>query len=310
MPRRKGGAGRPGGLDEARELVALVASLSEAGDALSAGAVAARLGVSRERAEKLVALVLTAAGAGGSRLPLVEEDGAVTMLLTRGMRGRAVRLTTRETVAVEAALERLGVREDDPLRERLEGALAPAAPSENLVRRLVSGEKDPALAALIADCARALAERRDLRFLYRRAGGGPAGPRCVTPLRLRCEDDAWYLEAYDRDRAGERTFRLDRMSEMENVSRAPEPAPTPVPQTAPTVRITFDDPRYLDLLPWHDLHVLERGEKYVVAETPSYGSSWLPRMLAACGGSAHVDDPTLAEQARAYARGQLAEARA
>ena len=45
MPTRSPGAGRPGSLDEARELVALVSSLSDAGDSLSAAAVAERLGV-------------------------------------------------------------------------------------------------------------------------------------------------------------------------------------------------------------------------------------------------------------------------
>ncbi|HBG3383148.1 TPA: hypothetical protein KQB18_004396, partial [Clostridioides difficile] len=58
MPRRAS-AGRIGAVDEARELVALVSSLSEAGDALSAKAVAARLGTTPERAEKLIGLVGT-----------------------------------------------------------------------------------------------------------------------------------------------------------------------------------------------------------------------------------------------------------
>ena len=48
MSARPRGAGRPGALDEARELVALVASLSEAGDALTLDAVSSRLGVSPE----------------------------------------------------------------------------------------------------------------------------------------------------------------------------------------------------------------------------------------------------------------------
>lgn len=311
MPRRKGAGGRPGGLDEARELVALVASLSEAGDALTADAVAARLGVSSERAEKLVGLVLTSAAAGGTRLPLVEEDDGVTMLLTRGMRGRAVRLTREETVALEAALERLGVAEGDPLRGRLEGALSPAGPDEGLVRRLVTGEKDPALAKTISACARALAEHRDLRFSYRRGGTGPAEGRRVSPRRLRCEDDAWYLEAYDLDRAGERTFRLDRMSEVQAAARGDAAAGrTPCAgrpaQPARMVRITFDDPHYLKLLPWHELSVLERSDGRAVAETPFFGGPWLVRMIAACGGSAHVEDPELAALVADYAREQLA----
>ena len=59
MTSRRSGAGRPGSLDEARELVTLISSLSDAGDSLSADAVAERLGIDAEEAEKLVALVLS-----------------------------------------------------------------------------------------------------------------------------------------------------------------------------------------------------------------------------------------------------------
>lgn len=305
MPRKKGSAGRPGGLDEARELVALVASLSEAGDALTAEAVADRLGVSMERAEKLVGLVLTASGSGGARLPLVEEGGGVTMLLTRGMRGRAVRLTRDETVALEAALERLGVDAGDPLRTRVEAALDPTPLDESLVRRLVSGEGDPRLAGTISTCAQALAERRGLRFSYRRGGAGRPEPRHVSPRRLRSEGEAWYLEAYDLDRMGERTFRLDRMCEVE-ISSADVKAPAEADGgPTRTVRITFDDPDLLEALPWHELVVLERDDEHAIAQTPFYGGQWLVRMVAACGGDAHVDDPGLEALVADYARAQL-----
>ena len=53
MCARRTGAGRPGALDTAHELVPLVSSLSEAGDALSSDAVAERLGVDEGEAEKL-----------------------------------------------------------------------------------------------------------------------------------------------------------------------------------------------------------------------------------------------------------------
>lgn len=305
MPRKKGSAGRPGGLDEARELVALVASLSEAGDALTAEAVSSRLGVSAERAEKLVALVLTASGSDGARLPLVEEAGEVTMLLTRGMRGRAVRLTRDETVALEAALERLGVSADDPLRKRVEGALDPSSLDASLVRRLVASERDPLLAEAISTCARALAERHGLRLSYLRDGSDRPEIRHVSPRRLRCEDETWYLEAYDLDRAGERTFRLDRMRELEVSAEARRVPSDAGASPAHMVQITFDDSRLLDALPWHELAVLEQDDEHAVAETPFYGGQWLVRMVAACGGSAHVDDPGLAALVTDYARTQL-----
>lgn len=72
------------------------------------------------------------------------------------------------------------------------------------------------------------------------------------------------------------------------------------------VRLTFGDERYLDLLAWHDLRVTTGpGTVPVEAETPYYGGSWLPRMVAACGGTVRCDDAEVMGRAEAYAREQL-----
>ena len=118
MPPKMVAAGG-GALGEARELVALVASLSEAGDALTAQAVASKLGVSLERAEKLIELVLTASVGDGLGLPLIEEKDGVSLLTSRGVRGRRLRLTRAETVALLAALDRMGTSGADELRDAL-----------------------------------------------------------------------------------------------------------------------------------------------------------------------------------------------
>ena len=307
---RSGGrtnAGRRGALEEARELVALVSSLSEAGDALSVEAVSARLGVSGERAEKLVGLVATACSADGTGLPLVNEgDGRLTLLLDTGLRGRRLRLDRAETAALLAALDRVGVPARDPLRERLEGSLAGSAPSEELVRRMLGEPGRPAPEALPA-CAGALLAQRGLRFCYKKPGGGAREGRRVLPERLRCEGDLWYLDAYDIDRRGARTFRLDRMDELEELPvRTDRPAKALGDEPRRTVRLRFSDPRYLDLLPWHDLSVVLREEGgAVVAETPYFGGMWLPRMVAACAGTVICDDPEVERLAGEYAAREL-----
>lgn len=310
---RSGGranAGRRGALEEARELVALVSSLSEAGDALSVEAVSARLGVSRERAEKLVELVATACSADGAGLPLVNEgDGRLTLLLDTGLRGRRLRLDRAETTALLAALDRVGVPAQDPLRERLEGSLAGAAPSEELVRRML-GEPGRAAPDALPACASALLARRGLRFCYKKPDGDECEARSVLPEGLRCEGDLWYLDAYDIDREGARTFRLDRMENLEELpARTSRPAKTRGEEPRRTVRLRFDDPRYLDLLPWHDLSVVLREEGgAVVAETPYFGGMWLPRMVAACAGAVSCDDPEVERLAGEYAAGELESA--
>lgn len=297
--------GRPGSTEEARELVALVSSLSETGDALDADAVAARLGVSRAHAEKLLSLVLTARTTAGAGLPLVDDDGALALVSSGGTRGRALRLTRSETLALVAALEQLGVPDDDPLRSRLESALDADPVDEGLVRGLAGARTDGGAAPALAVCAGALAARRDLAFSYRRLDGGAPTDRRVRPLGLRREDGAWLLDAFDLGRAGERTFRVDRMSDARACAPAAPTAPAAEPGAGDgtrTVRLSFSDPRYLELLPWHELDVEPAGAGGVIrARTPWYGGSWLVRMVAACGGTCTTDDPELAARVRALA---------
>ena len=297
MPARSTGAGRPGALDEARELVALVSSLSEAGDALNAAAVAERLGVSEERGEKLVELVLCSTLVGGTGLPLVSDEGGLTLVGANGVRGRRLRLTQAETLALVAALERLGVPDDDPLRTTLEESLSSEPVGEELVRRL---------AAALSCCARAIASRREVLFLYRKSGEKDAERRRVVPTALRTEDDAWFLDAFDLVRDGERTFRLDR---MEGVSLGDHPEAPQSEARGPSARpvnVTFDDASYLDLLPWHDLQIVSApAEGPIQARIPYYGGMWLPRMIAACAGTARCDDPEVTNLVKAYAREQL-----
>lgn len=304
MPRRSS-SGRTGAVDEARELVALVSSLSEAGDALSAEAVASRLGTTVERAEKLIGLVGTSSASGGIGLPLtLEDDGEATLAFSGGVRGRRLRLTRGEAVALSAALERLGVGPDDPLRGRLETALGSEPVRKDLVRRVI-GSRSGTESEKVESCARAILERASLSFLYRGAGDERARRRSCVPRAIRAEGDSWYLDAHDLDRGGERTFRLDRMEEVERGPRVAAPKGCEK-GAGREVDVTFDDSHYLDLLPWHGLRVTGTGEDgSVSARIDYYGGMWLPRMIAACGGAARTTDPEVARLVREYARGLL-----
>ena len=133
--------------------------------------------------------------------------------------------------------------------------------------------------------------------------------RAGAPPQLRAarhqSRDSWYLDAHDLDREGERTFRLDRMEEVEQGPRTTEPKKCEK-NARREVDITFGDPHYLDLLPWHGLRVTGNGEDgSVSARIDYYGGMWLPRMIAACGGTARTADPEVARLALEYARGLL-----
>ncbi|SDT15078.1 Predicted DNA-binding transcriptional regulator YafY, contains an HTH and WYL domains [Nocardioides scoriae] len=67
---------------------------------------------------------------------------------------------------------------------------------------------------LLLRTARACRDQVRLRFGYR-AGDGTTSERRVEPLRLVATSRRWYLAAWDLDRDDWRTFRLDRMSEVE-----------------------------------------------------------------------------------------------
>lgn len=312
MARKASPAGRRGALDEARELVALVASLSEAGDALSAEAVAAKLGTTTERAEKLVGLVLTASLGDGARLPLVEEDGEVTLLFSEGVRGRRLRLTRSETVAVAAALKRLGVPEADPLRAKIDSSLADGALDQQVVERAMAPSAHEAQADALRICAQARTQGRELAFDYRKLSGSAAEKRRVMARALRYESDAWYLDAWDLDRDGERTFRVDRMGALELGERREARARLEAaPADTRLVDVTFTEPSYLDLLGLraHLLHAQADEKGTVHAKVAYYGGDWLVRMLAACGNSVTIADPELAAQVRTYARGLLTQQR-
>lgn len=310
MPRSRTSAGRHGALDEARELVALVSSLSEAGDALTVDAVSARLGVAPERARKLLSLVMSSSVGDGAGLPLVEDgEDEISLLLDEGMRGRAVRLTRAEALALAAALDRIGVGRDDPVRLSVEEALFSSPVDENQVERLLGAGRAPSGDTLMT-CASAIYERHALVFCYRGAQDVEQARRTVLPRGLRSEEDSWYLDAWDLDRRAERTFRLDRMSDIEVTPAPAADTGAEKGEQAPAreVGVTFEDERALSLLPWHGLTVEGRNEDGLVrARVAYYGGDWLVRMLAACGGTATTDDPELAERVRSYAAALLSE---
>lgn len=299
------GGGRPRTLPLARDLIALATSLSEAGDSLSVEAVAARLGVDGAEAEKLIELLATSATADGVGLPLVQDaDGQLTLLLGNGVRGRRLKLNLAETTALLAALDRMGVSDDDPLRAKIESSLQHEAPDEALVHRML-GELSSGTSPLLT-CAKALREGSDLRFMYQAADSASGRGRQVRPTGIRYEEGRWYLDAYDLGRHGERTFRLDRMGDAEPVPRAATDAPSGQ-RGARRVTLLFSDARYLDLLPWHDLTVEKDAVSSggIRATTPYFGGMWLPRMVAACGGAVTTDDADVNALARSYARSQL-----
>lgn len=311
MASRRQGAGRKGGLQEARELVAIISSLDHAGDSLDVETIAGRLGISEQDARHRMDLILAAGGEGAAVLPLSEgqDNDRLTLEGSSGSHVRRLRLTKSETVAVKAALDQMEIPADAPLRQKIAASLssqhsteaqAPAPPSEGGDE---SGNYRTAEALL--QCSKAIAQLGMLDFSYQGVADKAPRRRHVDPRGLRNADGVWYLDAYDPSRQGERVFRLDRMTDVLIVS-AEELPPEPQ-QTSPEreVRITFRDRHYLELLAWPDLHVERDDGSVVVTRIPYYGGEWLPRRIAACAGAAFTSDGEVKALAIAYARRKL-----
>lgn len=300
------GAGRIGGIEEARELISLAAALSEEGATLGAETIARRLGTTDEDARKLLALILTASTSDGDYLSLMESDDGteISLAFADGLHGKKLRLTSGEMLAISAALDRLGVLADDPIRNDLSSSLSSSGLDETTLRRMLARSSSWVDSTVLKACAQARCEKRDLAFSYRRVGESDEEERHVAPLATRREDDAWYFDGFDRDREAKRTFRVDRMSNVLVVAPAGEVADV-ADGPARTVTVTFRDAHYLDLLNWKRLEVISRQDGVVVARVPYFGGMWLPRMVTACAGTATTNDPEVNSLAARYARTTL-----
>ncbi|GAA1987304.1 helix-turn-helix transcriptional regulator [Microbacterium pumilum] len=146
--------------------------------------------------------------AGGYRLGetvtmppmLLDDEEAVAMAI-------ALRTATSATVegmgeASVRALVKLQRLLPSRLRERVESLRVAA-----LTIPTGGGRIDPGVLVTIAAACRN-AER--LRFSYE-AHSGSTSSRDVEPYRLVTRDGRWYLFGWDRERAGWRTFRVDRI---------------------------------------------------------------------------------------------------
>ena len=213
MSAKAGRGGRIGGVEKARALVALVSSLDKDGDALTPSVVSQRLGISLDEADGLIDLVLSAGSEEGPSLPIYYQDDDSIALLPRAQsRGRGVKLTKAEAIAVVSALSQAGLDENDPLLAKLSSMLSSPLSTQDAVKRLLSVPASPEEAFALSLCAHALAQGTGLSFDYRGLRDRCDRRRRVLPSGLTQMDGSWYLDASDVDLDAERRFRLDRMS--------------------------------------------------------------------------------------------------
>lgn len=304
MPTNKG---RRGASDVTRSLLELASSLSEPGDYVSVEAIERRLGCGHEQAQKLFLLLENVASDPEGLCAYEDIDGIA--IGAGGHGARALRLDASETFALLCALRRLGVAEDNPLRQKLQGALAEGGVDEALLDRVLSHAPGAVAAGNLAACSSAIASLDDLEFLYLKGAESTPERRHVRPQKLTEQEGLWYLECTDLERGGQRTFRIDRMSQVEAARRdtRKEPLRADNGHGPRTVEVEFSDLGLLDLFVWPGLELTQRDDDLGRASgtIPYYGGDWLVRQLAGCGAGARTTDPELSAAVAVYARDQL-----
>lgn len=290
-------------------MVSLLGALSSEGDGVSVASISSRLGITTEEAQKLLLLIVTAGSESNDYLPLAfaeDSESEVFLAFPQGNHGRPLRLTAAEGIALTAALNYLGVPDDDPLRRHLQASFASSPVDEQAIKKTLAPVGDTLTSQNLSAIAACLADSASLTFAYTSSAGGRQTSRRVTPLGTRLDNGNWYLDAYDHDRNGNRTFRVDRMESLAEADALPQRhIPNAPDQDAPKlVTLRFTDARYLNLFDWHGLIVTSQAESITVGTIPYYGpsSSWLPQHLAACGGSVTCDDASITAAAREYAQ--------
>jgi len=149
--------------------------------------------------------------APGYRLPplMLADDEAVAVAVA--LTAAAERDEVGEPSATARALVKLTRVLPAPLRERVNALVATTG---RLAERRPAAELAPEVALTLAAAVRA---RRRVRIDHTRAGGERT-TRDVDPYGLVVHNRRWYLAGHDHRRDGVRTFRVDRISSVAELS--------------------------------------------------------------------------------------------
>ena len=256
----------------------------------------------------------------GDLIDLAFEGDRVRVTFTAGM-VRPLRLTTDEAVALVVALRTLlelpGLAERDAVSRALAKVSAAAGHAAERVTpvTLSVDAKEQALAVV----REGLERGRALHLHYYVPTRDERTERTVDPLRLLLVDGRWYLEAWSREVAGVRLFRLDRIDDVEVLDEPSSPPPgvhlrdvdaglyQPEPGS-PVVRLRLArTARWVaEYYPVEDLREVEDPPGGLAVAVRTADMAWARRLVASLGGAATVEEPAgLAAAVAADARAAL-----
>ena len=247
----------------------------------------------------------------------VDEDGNVWISMADHF-ARPLRLTRPEALAVYLRATELlatpGIPDAPALASAL-GKLRDALGPETFgdaggIEAVTAGSAPPHLPALRA----AAAESRRVRIHYTAASTGAPSERDIEPEAVFASAGHWYVVAWDLSADGERVFRADRVSQVEQTDRsftprglegAGRPLYTPGEHDV-AVRLLLRPAARWVAEYYTTVDVVARDDGSVEATLPARQTAWVARLLLRLGPEAAVLEPgELRDETRAIARAAL-----
>lgn len=109
-------------------------------------------------------------------------------------------------------------RQVEPIRGRLQQHLDSSVPGLGRFPahriRILSAHARRVAPECLTRVVSAAIERRQLAFIYEGRAAGTVTQRTVSPQRLVHYRDQWYMDGWDENKQGLRTFSIDRMTEV------------------------------------------------------------------------------------------------
>jgi proteasome accessory factor C len=247
----------------------------------------------------------------------VDEDGNVWISMADHF-ARPLRLTRPEALAVSLRATELlatpGIPDAPALAsalEKLRDALGPDTLGDpSGIEAVAAGSAPPHLAVLRA----AAAENRRIRIHYTAASTGEPSERDIEPEAVFASAGHWYVVAWDVSADGERVFRADRVSRVDETGErfvrrglegAGRPLYTPGEHDV-AVRLLLRPAARWVAEYYATADVVTRDDGSVEATLPARQTSWVARLLLRLGSDAEVLAPAdLASQTRAIAEAAL-----
>ncbi|MFA9428724.1 helix-turn-helix transcriptional regulator [Egicoccus sp. AB-alg2] len=236
-------------------------------------------------------------GLGGGDLFEVQIVGDRVVVRMADELKRPLRPTPREALRLVLTLDAVGEALGDEL-PALRSAVGKVRAALG-IPEAVADVVEPGTHALVPALRQAISGQRRVRVQYQgRADQAPQW-RTVDPWALQVVDGLWYLRGHDVDVDDARTFRLDRVADLEvtdqpRAAPAPEQLPPPVYAPGPDdLAVELELSRagrwVLDAVVPDAVEELSDGGALVRLRTDA--PAWLARVVLTAAGEAHVRAP-------------------